>query len=494
VSSHDAAAASHHVTDGVIEAVDDERVPMSEHTDRPAAAIEILTIGDELLRGDLVDSNSAWLATQLLTLGLPVTRIASVGDEADDIANALGEASERASVVITSGGLGPTDDDRTIGALAQAASVELVRDEAALAHVKARFARAGLTLTPNNESQAWVPAGAAVLLNEQGTAPAVRLAMPNSRGGAGCHVICLPGVPRELKWLYGHYVEPWLRDEYGARVAVRRTLKVFGIGESNVDHALDGLLDGVDGNCRSTTDRNVNGAHGDHVRHDVTLHYRATFPENHVTLLVRAAQGAPEASAVALADRLAAAAAERLGRYVFARDEAHGLADTLVAALREAEATVALAESCTGGRAADLVTNAAGSSQVFELGVVAYANRIKQQQLGVPEQLLAEHGAVSKACVEAMARGVRELAGSTYGIAISGVAGPGGGSADKPVGTVHFALDSASGTRHLHRVFAYDRDRNKLLAAYVALWMLVRELAGDSSAVDLLDGRWRKGR
>lgn len=450
---------------------------MGERIDIPQNAIEILTIGDELLRGDLVDTNGGWLAAELHALGLPVTRMGSIGDAAEDIVEAFERAIGRSRVLITSGGLGPTDDDRTIASLAQAAGVELVRDEGALRHIETLFERAGLTFTPNNESQAWVPEGAEVLLNKQGTAPGVRLSIPDAgtkTGGAGegCHVFCLPGVPRELKWLYGEYVEPWLQEQLGLEPARRRTLKAFGIGESTVDHRLKGLLENVD----------TSGA-------QVSVHYRATFPENHVTLLVRG----PSDVADEVADQLLDDAVGRLGQHVFARDASRSFADALVAALRDAEATIAFAESCTGGRAADLLTNAAGSSEVFELGVVAYANRIKEQQLGVPEAVLAEHGAVSKACVEAMARGVRELAGSTYGVAISGIAGPGGGSADKPVGTVHFALDSADGTRHLHRVFPYDRDRNKLLAAYVALWLVLRELRGDGDG-DLLDGRWRNER
>lgn len=450
---------------------------MSERNDSSAAPIEILTIGDELLRGDLVDTNGGWLAAELHALGLPVTRMSSIGDTAEDIEAAFRGAFERSAVIITSGGLGPTDDDRTIASLARAAGVELVRDEGALRHIKAIFERGRFTFTPNNESQAWVPVGAEALLNQQGTAPGVRLSLSAVRGGAGAHVFCLPGVPRELKWLFGRYVGPWLQQQLGLEPAARRTLKAFGIGESNVDHRLQGLLEAVDTSAC-----------------EVSVHYRATFPENHVTLLVRSSEGAERAASVA--DALADEAARRLEGHLFARDATHGMGDALVSALRDAGATVAFAESCTGGRAADLLTNASGSSEVFELGVVAYANRIKEQQLGVPEAVLVEHGAVSQACVEAMARGVRERAGATYGVAISGIAGPGGGSADKPVGTVHFALDSAEGTRHLHRVFPYDRDRNKLLAAYVALWLVLRELGGDAppKGEDLLDGRWRKER
>ncbi len=451
---------------------------MGERSDRPSPPIEIVTIGDELLRGDLVDTNGGWLAAELHALGLPVTWMSSIGDASGDIVGAFERAFERSQVVIASGGLGPTDDDRTLTSLAQAAGVELRRDEGAFRHIEAIFARAGLSFTPNNESQAWVPEGAAVLLNEQGTAPGVRLSLPGRRGGAGCHVFCLPGVPREMKWLYQRYIAPWLQEQLGLRPARRRTLKVFGIGESTVDHRLEGLLDDVD----------TSGC-------EVSVHYRATFPENHVTLLVRPPEGGGEGAEV-LADALAEEAARRLDGHLFAREAAHSYGDALVAALRGAGATVALAESCTGGRAADLLTNATGSSEVFELGIVAYANRIKQRQLGVPEAVLVEYGAVSQACVEAMARGVRERAGATYGVAISGIAGPGGGSPDKPVGTVHFALDSADGTRHLHRVFPYDRDRNKLLAAYVALWLVLREVKGveKGSATDPLDGRWRERR
>lgn len=448
-------------------------------SDRPS--VEILTIGDELLRGELVDSNSAWLAARLQELGLPTRRVTTIGDAQSEIEEALEAALLRNSVVITSGGLGPTDDDRTVAAVAAVAGVERALHAASLAHIERIFARSGLTMTPNNEKQAWLPEGAEALLNERGTAPGVAF-----RRGASL-LFCLPGVPHELRWLYDNHVEPRLRAALNTHPAERRVLKVFGIGESQVDHRLANLLAEVP--ARGCA---------------VTVHYRATFPEIHVTLLVRPADGVVEdgameegamengaaRAAVEVADALTARAEELLGSHLFARDE-QGFAEAIVEALTTHGARLALAESCTGGLAADMLTNAAGSSAVFELGAVVYANAMKEQILSVPRSILDGPGAVSRECVEAMALGIRQVAGATYGVAISGIAGPGGGTAEKPVGTVHFALAGPDGVRHLHRVFPYDRRRNKKLAAYIALWLALREVRGLVAEGDPLAGRWQ---
>ncbi len=441
--------------------------------------VELLTLGDELLRGDVVDGNAAWLGARLHAQGLEVHHVTTVGDAEDDIVAALRAAAHRARVVVVSGGLGPTDDDRTFGAVARVAGVERFRSDAAFEHIKELFERTGRRLTPNNESQAWVPAGADVLINDKGTAPAIHLSLEIA-GQVPCEIFCLPGVPRELRWLYDRYVDPWLGEHLEVSPPERRTLKIFGLGESTVDHRLADLL---------TRDRRS----GEEPC-EVSLHYRAVFPENHVTLLVHPRRAAREV-ARSLAHRLAEEANKRLGFYVFSRG-GETFPEALVRGLRDAEASVALAESCTGGRAADLLTNASGSSEVFQLGIVAYANAMKRDLLSVPPEVLDRQGAVSKACVEAMAQGVRRLAGATYGVAISGIAGPDGGTRAKPVGTVYFALDSEAGTRHLHRIFPYDRDWNKELAAYVALWLVHREIHGDpggTGSTDLLDGRWRAG-
>ncbi len=440
--------------------------------------IEILTTGDELLRGELQDTNSAWLASRLYHQGLALQGTSTVGDELAAITAALAGVVRRAGAVLVSGGLGPTDDDRTSEAVAKVAGVPLELDEGALQTIRDRFASIGLELTPNNEKQAWVPRGAQIIDNPVGTAPGFAVEID------GCVVCCLPGVPRELKRMFDATVAPMLGERLGGRPAALARYKLFGLAEAQVDHHLKGLLEAVDlGGC------------------EVTVHYRATFPEIHVTHVVRPPAGlevaSPEVQQVieSLGEQMQA----RVGRNIFTVGEA-SFADAMVAALREAGATLSLAESCTGGLAGDLITSAAGSSDVFRLSAVTYHNDAKHQVLGVPREVLETDGAVSRACVEAMARGARRIGGSTYGASISGIAGPGGGTPTKPVGTVHFAVAGPDGPcRHLHRVFAgYDRPRIKRLSAYIAHWLVYRELraeegrASDGEAEqEPLGGRFR---
>lgn len=425
--------------------------------------VEILTIGDELLRGELVDENAAWLAQRLAELGMRVRRLASVGDGLDEIVAVVKEAAARSALLVVTGGLGPTADDRTADAVALAAGVPRVPHPPSIEAIRARFARAGFPYTANNDRQGHLPAGADPLPNERGTAPGFALTLE------GCRVFCFPGVPSEMHWMCETYLVPWLVHARSLGVRSRKVFKLFGLGESHVDAKLEGLP-------------------GDEQGCELSLHYRAKFPEVHVTLIAR---GADAARVEAVAEAKGAEIARRLDRFVFARGDV-SFGEAVVSALREAGHTVALAESCTGGLVGDLLTRAPGASQVFELGLVAYSNRLKQQLLSVPAALLEREGAVSRTCVEAMACEVRRLAGASFGIAISGIAGPGGGTVQKPVGTVHFALAWDGGVRHLERVFPYDRQRNKLVAAYAALWLLLEQLRnrGVAAAADPFDGRW----
>ena len=416
-------------------------------------ATEILTVGDELLRGDVVDENSAWLATRLGQLGLAVRRCVSVGDPLEPLVRQLERAAGRCQLLVVTGGLGPTDDDRTTEAVGRLGGLELQLREDVLEAMRERFRRAGYTLTANNEKQAWIPAGATLLENSWGTAPGYMV-----RHGQ-CRIVCLPGVPMELKKIFDAHVAPLLQQQLECRPALVRSLNTFGIGESQLDHRLGRLLDEVD--------------HGDC---EVSVHYRTSFPCNHLILVVRPAEGAPAQAASSVLDRLEAAAREQVGKYVYGVDDT-SFSDAVVAALREHGATLALAESCTGGLTGDLITSASGSSEVFELGAITYSNEVKHKLLGVERQIFEDHGAVSQQCVEAMARGVRRLAGADFGAAISGIAGPTGGTQEKPVGTVHFAVASAAGVRHLHRVFPFERQRVKIVAAHTALALVMRELS-----------------
>ena len=413
---------------------------------------EILTVGDELLRGDVVDENSAWLATRMGQLGLSVNRIVSVGDALDLLVRQLKRACERCQLLVVSGGLGPTADDRTTEAVGLMSGRELRLRQDVLEAMRQRFRRAGYTLTANNEKQARIPAEATILPNEWGTAPGYMVRHE------GCRVVCLPGVPLELKNIFDAHVAPLVEQQLHCRPAQVRNLNTFGIGESQLDHRLGHLLDELDhGAC------------------EVSIHYRTSFPCNHLILVARPEDGAAPNEAQAVLDRLEQAARQQVGKYIYGVDDT-SFSDAVVQALRQAGATLALAESCTGGLTGDLITSASGSSEVFELGVISYSNEVKHKILGVDKQIFTDHGAVSQQCVEAMARGVRRLAGSDFGAAISGIAGPTGGTVEKPVGTVHFAVASASGVAHLHRVFPFERQRVKIVSAHTALALVMREL------------------
>lgn len=428
-------------------------------------AVEILTVGDELLRGELVDSNSAWLAEQLELLGLPVSRMTSCGDALDPLVATIRERVGRSRLLIISGGLGPTVDDRTTEAVAEVAGVELRRDDAQLAELKAKFAKVGLPFTDNNEKQVWFPQGARVIENDRGTAPAFELTVGE------CLLICLPGVPRELMRIFVRQLRDRLAALPEAHPGQSAKFKLFGIAEAQVDAQLRKLEIDPAG-C------------------EVSLHYRATFPEIHVTVIARGPTEAAERVVAAYAQAIRAEVASR----IFAEGE-DSFPAAVVRALRAKRATVALAESCTGGLAAEMLTQVPGSSAVFDHSTICYSSASKQQILGVSKTLLDEHGAVSQPCVEQMARAIREISGATYGVAISGIAGPDGGTADKPVGTVHFAIAGPDGTRHLLRQFGYDRARNKLLAAYVGLWLVLdqtrAELRDGATFEDPLGGRWK---
>jgi nicotinamide-nucleotide amidase len=414
---------------------------------------EILTIGDEILLGQIVNTNSSWLAERLHALGHDTRWMTTCSDRHDDIVVALRAASARASLVLATGGLGPTEDDRTVAAVADLCGVGLERDAAALAKLEARYAAVGAVPTPNNLRQADVPAGATVLGNSVGLAPGFALELPG-----GAHGFFFPGVPRELKAIFEEEARPLLERRRPAGVArAARTFRVVGLRESVIDHRLQGLAMAGPGDARAE------------------VHYRTVFPENHVTLVVDAEDA--DAAGAFLA-KLEADVRGLLGGHVYGIDD-----DTFPAAvgrvLREHRATLALAESCTGGLIGHLLTEVPGSSDYFLLGAVTYSNAAKQELLGVREGTLAAHGAVSEATVREMAEGVRRRAGATLGLAVSGIAGPGGGTPEKPVGTVWAAVAGPAGTRARGFLFPFGRDMVKHAAAFAALELVFRTFDPD---------------
>jgi nicotinamide-nucleotide amidase len=410
----------------------------------------ILSQGDEVVTGQTVDTNAAWLAEHLTALGVDVIGHAAARDDLGEIERLVARAAAEADVVLCTGGLGPTEDDLTAEAVARAAGVALAFDPEAMAQIESMYARFARTMPEVNRKQAWLPAGALRLDNDWGTAPGFAV------GVGGALVICLPGVPREMRAMWAHRVAPLLTERLA--LAPRRlvTLRTVGVGESNLQERI--------GPWREL---------------DAALSYRTILPENHVKL--RFAPGVAEERVRALAEELAARvgapvfAIEGLGAEELSNRPGHGLAEVIGRRLAAAGHTLALAESCTGGLVASWCAAIPGASAWLLEGVVTYANAAKVR-LGVPAALIEAHGAVSEPVARAMAEAVRARAGSTWALAITGVAGPSGGTPDKPVGTVHVALAGADGAAHRLLHLGGDRTRIQTLAAASALDLLRRSL------------------
>jgi len=412
----------------------------------------IITIGTELTRGELADTNGAWLAAQMLACGTEVTGLTTVDDDLDRIVEALRRGAAQADVVICTGGLGPTTDDRTAAAAAHAAGVGLWRHEPTIASIRKRFEAIGLAMASNNEKQADFPEGATVLPNPVGTAPGFWMPLGRAR------MYFFPGVPYEMKRLFGDHAGPWLRERATGGLH-QNAMRCFGTGESNIGAKLDGVEAQFPG---------------------VTIGYRATFPEVEVKVLAR---GATPAEAEALCDRATAEVRSRLGDLVFALGQVH-MPEVVVERLRAAGRTLVLAESCTGGLVTQLLTAVPGASDVVLCGVVTYSNASKERLVGVSPDTIATHGAVSAETVREMATGALGLCDADLAVATSGIAGPAGGTADKPVGLVHFALAERGkpDIRLVQRNLRGDRTRIQMLAAYVALKMILTACGPEGGA------------
>ena len=410
--------------------------------------IEALCTGDELLTGITTDTNSPWFQERLLAHGEQVLRTTVVGDVHEEILEALRTLSARADVVLVSGGLGPTTDDLTAEVAAEAAGVPLVIHEPALEALRKRFAVRGLTVTENNIKQVKVPQGAEVVLNPAGSAPMFVLRLGKALA------FFLPGVPREYRALVETAVLPRLdalraeRGETGFRAL--RLLKTVFLAESHLDARV----------------RPLRAAHP-----RVTFGFRTRFPENHLKLM---AEGRTQKEARAALEAADAAARPLIGDHLFAVDD-ETMAGVVGRQLLSRRETVALAESCTGGRIADMLTETPGASAYFLGSAVAYANELKERWVGVSHATLVTNGAVSEAVAGEMARGARASAASTWALSVTGIAGPDGGTPEKPVGTVFIALDGPGGTEvRVHR-FHGDREWVRSGSAYAALdWLRLR--------------------
>jgi nicotinamide-nucleotide amidase len=412
---------------------------------------EIITIGDEVLRGEIVDSNKAFLSERLLELGIECHYHTSVRDIPEDMGDAFRRAVSRCGVVLVSGGLGPTRDDLTASVLARTFGREMLLDEASLEAIRGFSRRVGREMAENNAKQAYFPSGAEVLVNPVGTAPGFAIEQQ------GACVFCLPGVPRELKLMMDEQVLPRLAArvaselEASARPVLRSALlRTFGMGESSLDSELAdiGVGDGV------------------------ALGFRTSFPDNYLRPTVRAAS-AEEAEAKLTG--LCRAIRERLGPLVYGEGD-DSMSVVVGRLLRARGKTLAVAESCTGGLIAEIITEVPGSSDYFLGGVATYSNASKMALLGVPEALLRDCGAVSAPVAAAMAEGARERFGSDLAVATTGISGPGGGTGDKPVGLVFVAIASAERTHEERFVFPLDRHRHRVLTAQIALDWVRRHL------------------
>lgn len=402
--------------------------------------VEVLAIGDEILDGRVVDTNSVRLAQRLGEVGLHIMQRTAITDDVDVIVREAKAIAERGTELCpVSGGLGPTSDDLTAQAFAQLCGVDLLRDEAQAERIAERLRKRNRAITENQLKQADRPRGAELIENPVGTAPGFAVTYK------GCRFVSMPGVPHEFDTMVENAIMTPLRV-VGLPVA-RRGLYLFGIIEAEADKRVAEL------HTRWPT---------------VRLQFRVKFPEIHVTM------HAPHTEQVAL-DAAFAYAKAQVAEHVFAEED-KGFAAMLLQLLRDRQATVATAESCTGGLMSDMLTDVAGSSDVMLLGIVAYSNDAKVQLLGVKPETLAAHGAVSEAAVREMAEGVRRAAGSTYGIAVSGIAGPGGATPTKPVGTIWLAIAGPSMVRTHLLQLPFDRRGNKVVGAYSGLDMLRRYL------------------
>lgn len=408
---------------------------------------EILTIGTELLLGQTIDTNAAYIGEQLAAAGIEVYWKSTVGDHDARIREALRVALARSEVVITTGGLGPTEDDLTCRAIAAELDRPLILDQAVLESIRRRFTERALVMSRNNERQAMIPQAATVLPNPHGTAPGFVIRLGNGR-----MVAAVPGVPSEMRPMLNEQVIPRVCEAFGVKTRIRsRILKACGITESALDETISDLV---------------------RFSRNPTIGVLAYPGEIHIRLTVKTER---EAESDRLLDEFETAIRARLGEYLFGRDEER-LEEVVGRLLLETKATIAVAESCTGGLVCHRLTNLPGSSAYFIRGEVVYSNAAKERLLGVPHELIAEHGAVSRPVALAMAAGMRQTAGTDLALGITGIAGPGGGTTTKPVGLTYIALASDDGVTCREYRFLADRDTNKLLASQRALDILRRHL------------------
>ncbi len=410
---------------------------------------EILCVGTELLMGQVLNTDAQFLSQELSKIGVTLYRQVTVGDNPGRLKEAFLTAYQRSDIVIATGGLGPTMDDLTKETIAEALGLGMELHQESLDKLKEFFSKINREMTPNNEKQAWFPAGATILKNDRGTAPGCIV----EQGGKA--VIILPGPPRELTHMYLHEVLPWLERKSNTRFH-SVNLRFFGIGESELEHRVKDLME---------------------AQSNPTI---APYAGSGEVMLRVTASAVTKQEAESLIGPVVAEIRNRVGQYVYT-DQFSSLAETVVNLLAERGKTVALAESCTGGMLASMLVDVPGSSAMLAGGVVAYSNEVKMALLDVKEESLTAYGAVSEQTATEMARGALARIPANYSLATTGIAGPGGGTAEKPVGLVYVALvrrsDGHTEVRKLQ--IMRERDYVRRVSCLNALDMLRKAVLSD---------------
>lgn len=409
--------------------------------------VRAVCTGDELLDGRVRDLNIWTMGRLLAERGQRLDRVVLVDDAMEAIEDAIASSSEGCDLLLVTGGLGPTSDDRTRDAIASLLGVALREDHEDLERILDRMRKKNYPFTENNRKQATFPEGASIIASEVGSASSFAVELN------GALVVSMPGVPREMGWFLEQHLDAWLVRAGGEapRQRMRRSLHFFGVGESQ----LEDLLTGIDGLA---------------AEQGVQVAWRADFPTLTLSLF------GEESEALATLERFVRS---RVSAYLVGADDEQ-LFEHLARLLIEANATVSAAESCTAGLLAGAFTAVAGSSAYIEQSFITYSNASKSSLVGVDAEIIERFGAVSAQTVCQMASGVRKVAGATYGLGVSGIAGPGGGTPEKPVGTVHFALATPQGTYH-RQVLLSGRSREQVRQAsvYIAASLLLWTLQGD---------------
>ena len=407
---------------------------------------ELLSVGTEILMGQIVNTNASYIARRLAELGIDVYIQTTVGDNHNRLAECMRESLSRADFVITTGGLGPTGDDLTKETAADVMGMKLEYDEASLHTLKQRFSAMHKDMTPNNLKQAMFPKESIILSNPMGTAPGCIMEKD------GKAIILLPGPPREMKPMMDNHVVPYLEKRSGSML-YSRIVRIFGQGESSVEYALKELME---------------------AQSNPTIAPYAKTGE--VTLRVTARCTSTD-EGKALVEPVLEKIGTILGDVIYATNDEE-LHQVCVRALIEKGKTLAVAESCTGGMIASQIVSVAGCSECFLEGAVTYSNGAKRERLGVKAETLESYGAVSEETAREMAEGMRESSGADYALATTGIAGPGGATAEKPVGLVYIALATEQKTTVKRVDLSGDRERIRIIACLHAFDMLRRELRG----------------